>query len=275
MKLDISDFIHRQIKDWPLAGKNFNALNEVITKDLLIDQCKIDGLLNSKLHVRAQYNPARSVSSGARVDPESISKRPCFLCKNTRNPLQEGISLKLGRDCTSYEILLNPFPIFPDHLTIVATDHIPQSLSGRLEDMSDLTNLLSGYTVFFNGAGCGASAPDHHHFQAAPSCNFVAWEWDIDVINSKPDLYGDTSMVNVLMRKNTDLFECIVFERKAHRPSFFAYEGDEGFMMTPGTVDISGVFIFPRKQDYDRIDSSRLRQVYDEVLYRVRKYRWK
>ncbi|MBQ6745471.1 MAG: DUF4922 domain-containing protein [Bacteroidaceae bacterium] len=108
-----------------------------------------------------QFNAARIRSSAAKTDAVSIAHRPCFLCKENRPPTQISKDWK-GK----YEILENPFPIFPQHLTIPTYEHIPQLLQGRYADMLALAKEMPQFTVFFNGPRCGASAPDHMHFQA-------------------------------------------------------------------------------------------------------------
>lgn len=148
--------IAEQLAEWPQAHDNYEALKNVRVKDL-----DVDGM-----RVRVQFNPARIVSSGAKIDPKAIRERKCFLCGENRPAVQRGI--EWGPD-GKYIVLINPFPIFPRHLTIPDRSHTDQLISGRVEDMMDLAEELDGYTVFYNGPKCGASAPDHMHFQAGNS----------------------------------------------------------------------------------------------------------
>lgn len=109
-----------------------------------------------------QHNPGRSVSSSARVDTKSIAERPCFLCADALPAEQRGL---LWED--RYLLLANPAPILDDHLTIAHVDHRPQRLRGCVDDLLALTEALSThFTLLYNGPRCGASAPDHLHFQA-------------------------------------------------------------------------------------------------------------
>jgi len=110
-----------------------------------------------------QYNPARAVSSGAAVDKESIKKRPCFLCEDNLPSQQLGI-LYRGQ----YLILCNPAPIFEKHFTMVSLQHEPQAIASSINWLLRLSVDLPGYSIFYNGPACGASAPDHLHFQAIP-----------------------------------------------------------------------------------------------------------
>lgn len=138
-----------------MAAGNFKALEGVKVKDLDIDGMKI----------KVQFNSARIVSSSAKVDAKSLKERKCFLCAENRPEVQTGIEWGDGK----YIILINPFPIFPRHLTIPDNRHVDQLVVDRIKDMMDLASELDEYTVFYNGPKCGASAPDHMHFQAGNS----------------------------------------------------------------------------------------------------------
>ena len=153
---EIQKFVNDQLSCWPLACANFRALKNVKTKTLNI----------GGLDVIVQHNPARMISSAAKLDKTSVAKRPCFFCN--RFPEQTYIRFE-GRKGKKYDILLNPYPIFPDHLVIASTRHCDQSIRKRYIDILDLSRKYQDYTFFYNGPHSGASAPDHHHFQAAPN----------------------------------------------------------------------------------------------------------
>ena len=154
--MDMDKFINDQLSVWPAACGNFRALRKVVTKRAVV----------GGLEIVVQHNPARIVSSAAKTDTESLKHRKCFLCRENRPPEQSAIDFE-GRKGRKYDILLNPYPIFRNHLVIAMKEHTPQSIWRRYVDMLDLAVALPGYTVFYNGPECGASAPDHHHFQAA------------------------------------------------------------------------------------------------------------
>ena len=143
--------LERQLVVWDTAKNNYEALKGVKTKELKIGNSTI----------KVQFNPARITSSAAKVDPKSLKERKCFLCKANLPAVQEGIAWG-----DKYTILVNPFPIFPKHLTIPANDHVDQRIYDRMVDMMDIAADLRGFTLFYNGPKCGASAPDHMHFQA-------------------------------------------------------------------------------------------------------------
>ena len=119
------------------------------------------------LEVKLQFNPARMISSAAKLSKADIAKRRCFLCRENRPPEQMMMEFD-GRKGKKYHILVNPYPIFPDHLVIAAAGHTDQSILTRYVDMLDLAAKYRGYTFYYNGPRSGASAPDHHHFQAIP-----------------------------------------------------------------------------------------------------------
>lgn len=146
--------IDRQLAGWPEAARRYRDLREVQTKEITI----------GGMPVRVQYNPARAVSTLARTDAASIAARPCFLCRENRPQQQEALPFE-GCDGRRYEILVNPFPIFPEHFTVPAVDHVPQRIAGRFPDMLSLADTFPDMTVFYNGPESGASAPDHFHFQ--------------------------------------------------------------------------------------------------------------
>ena len=151
MNQTINDLLTSQLASWETARNNYTALSGVQVKEL-----DVNGI-----PYKVQFNPARIVSSGAKVDAQSIKERKCFLCPANLPPVQKGIPFE-----GHYNILVNPFPIFPRHLTIPEVAHVNQRIAVRFKDMLALAQTLTDYTIFYNGPKCGASAPDHAHFQA-------------------------------------------------------------------------------------------------------------
>jgi hypothetical protein len=147
----VSDLFDSQFGEWPLVYENYRQLENVLVRTIAFPAFKIT----------LQYNPGRITSSSARVDAGSIEARPCFLCEKNRPQQQRGV---LYAD--DYTILINPFPIFNRHLTIVFHHHKPQRIAGNFTTMLAMAGALPDYVVFYNGPECGASAPDHLHFQA-------------------------------------------------------------------------------------------------------------
>ena len=150
---DIEQLIDQQLRDWTFAAQQYEGLQQTQCRELMIDGSVY----------RIQYNPARAVSSGAKVDKATLAQRPCFLCDANRPSQQQGVAF--GAD---YQVLLNPFPIFEKHLTLPTTQHTPQSIEHRFADLLDAAEALPGYVVFYNGPYSGASAPDHAQIGRAP-----------------------------------------------------------------------------------------------------------
>ncbi|MFV0585664.1 DUF4922 domain-containing protein [Bacteroides reticulotermitis] len=151
MKENIQTLLAGQLSTWELAKLNYKALEAVRTKEFQINNA----------NERVQFNPARILSSAAKVDATSIRERKCFLCTANRPAIQQRILFG-----EKYQILVNPYPIFPQHLTIPDVDHLDQRIEARFNDMLDLAEAIDNFVIFYNGPQCGASAPDHAHFQA-------------------------------------------------------------------------------------------------------------
>ena len=165
LKTQVEALFEDQLQNWDLARANYLGLQKAVTKSLPF---------MPHAELRVQFNPERIYSTSAKVDSKSISERPCFLCP-AQLPAQQK-AIPFGEE---YLVLVNPFPIFPRHLTIPIKDHTPQRLSGRFQDMLRLAKELDDFVVFYNGPRCGASAPDHFHFQAGNK-GFMPIEQDFE-----------------------------------------------------------------------------------------------
>ena len=261
---DIDRLVEDQLRDWEEVRLRTMSLRDVKVKDVTVDG----------VPWRAQFNPARVVSTGAKVDKASIAARPCFLCRDNRPQCQH------VHQWGNYEILVNPFPIFPGHLTIASCRHEPQSVNGHVGDMLRLACDLEGYTVFYNGPQCGASAPDHLHFQAVPS-EYMPLDrrypfkrhYFIDsherVGEALSELlyslsaYGDEPMVNIALRAvDFSIIEAVVVPRRAHRPQCY-----DTVKVSPGAVDVFGTLITVSEADFDAVDSSLAASVFNDVAF--------
>lgn len=151
IKDDVQLLLEEQLITWDTAQSNYEALARVKVKTFV---------LNGNTY-NVQFNPARITSSVAKVDPKSIQERKCFLCLANLPLEQKGVPFM-----NDYMILVNPFPIFPKHLTIPDLNHTDQRIQDRGSDLLDLAQTLEDFIIFYNGPKCGASAPDHFHFQA-------------------------------------------------------------------------------------------------------------
>jgi hypothetical protein len=251
---------------------------------------------------KVQFNPARIVSSGAKVDAKTIKERKCFLCPANLPAVQKGVPFK-----EHYNILVNPFPIFPRHLTVPEQAHVDQRIANRMEDMLDLAQALTDYVIFYNGPKCGASAPDHAHFQAgnkgflpiekdwrnqiagkvadyeqatlwymndAPRATLVIESTSkenavhvFDIIyrslTVKPG--EEEPMMNVLALYEDEKWVVFVFPREKHRPACYTAEGEANLLSSPASVDLGGVFITPVEKDFLKITAEDVAQILSEV----------
>jgi ATP adenylyltransferase/5',5'''-P-1,P-4-tetraphosphate phosphorylase II len=251
-----------------------------------------------------QFNPARIVSTGAKVDERSIRERRCFLCLQNLPEAQKGVLFQ-----EHFLILCNPAPIFDHHFTIAHTDHREQVIEGSVGTLLDLARDLHGYTVFYNGPRCGASAPDHLHFQACPSgiipverdsagteyrsshktqSNVSIWsmkDYGRQVIvlesahqNELESVFlqliaamksvlkqSDEPMINVLCFFKEGRWTIIVFPRSKHRPDVYFKEGPERILISPAAADVGGFIVTPVEKDYRVTDAGLVESIFREV----------
>lgn len=291
MNETIQKFLTEQLADWETARNNYAALAGVQVRELNV--CGV--------RYKVQFNPARIVSSGAKVDAKSIQGRKCFLCPANLPAQQKGIPFG-----GHYQILVNPFPIFPRHLTIPDLNHTPQRIEGRLEDMMELARQLTDFTIFYNGPRCGASAPDHAHFQAGnrgfmpieadwknqiagriadygkatlyylndqPRTTLVIQSSDMASANHLfslicrllPEQPEGEPMLNLLAMYDEGVWTLFVFPRAKHRPACYTAEGDARLLSSPASVDLGGVFITPVEADFHKISPAIMEQILSEV----------
>ena len=286
-------FFNRQLEKWEAARQRYHDLRSAKTRELVVGTYSI----------QVQWNPARMVSTGAKMDQKTIAERPCFLCEKNRP--KEQIKKEVDGQ---YELLVNPFPILQQHFTIPSLKHQPQRI---LESYGEIHKLLEEYPemmVFYNGPQCGASAPDHAHFQAGTSGLLPlqkSWQRlsrnltllislnddeDISLIDDYPctallirsrSQYGDEQlfrrlyealpatepepMMNIVSWRSNDDFLSVVFPRTKHRPDCYYKEGDEQFIISPGALDMAGLIITPRQEDYERLTPELALGILDEI----------
>ncbi|MFA7287818.1 MAG: DUF4922 domain-containing protein [Melioribacteraceae bacterium] len=203
IKLLFSD----QKKEWEFCGNNYSALDQVRIKEIPFDGFSI--------HV--QFNPNRMISTSADTDDEAIKKRECFLCNL---PAEQRKVIFNKR----FDLLVNPYPIFKEHFTIIKRKHQPQTIIGNFETLLDLTKSMGNdYTLFYNGPRCGASAPDHMHFQAGSSHKIpIENDYDFVVSSLSNKIYSD-SKINIYAIEKY-LRRMIAFESVSKGDLLFAYK---------------------------------------------------
>lgn len=279
MRAAVEELFLRQVEEWPLLAAGVSALAGARTRDLAGDG---GGLL-------VRHIPHRATSTTAKVDPASIAKRPCFLCRENLYPEQRGIPF--GSDWT---LLCNPFPIVQRHLTIVHREHREQRLAGRLGDLLDLASGLDGLFVLYNGPRCGASAPDHLHLQAGVLAELPIVRLAARASGPALDAWGARSLllrgsrasvassaeralallaaalpqepepwVNVVAWRAPDGgFVLLLHPRAKHRPDAF-HRGE--LVVSPAAIDLSGLVVAPVEKDFERLTAADVRSVFAEV----------
>ena len=276
----ISRFFNRQLEVWTDARHRFRDLKHVETRQFS-DQLKL------------QWNPARIVSTGAKIDKKTLGERPCFLCDKNRP--KEQMSKQIDE---KFHLLVNPFPILPVHFTIPARKHQPQLIYKNYGEMHRFISLHSDLMVFYNGPKCGASAPDHLHFQAGtngilplqtnwqrlsrnltdiislndeekisvvrdfivPAFVIISKSAESDealfrrLYKAMPQRGEETEpMMNIISWRKGEEFISVVIPREKHRPEAYFAEGDAQFVVSPGALDMSGLIITPREEDFRKL----------------------
>ena len=287
----LTDFFHNQLNQWQDVAKRFEELKGVQTREV-----------GSAL---AQFNPARLVSTGAKIDKATLAKRPCFLCEKNRPG--EQIVLPFGE---GFDILVNPFPILPVHFTIPSRHHQLQAIAENYVQIHRLLRAYPQLMVFYNGPKCGASAPDHLHFQAGTSgilplqrdwqrlyetslpllqlngtegiyeikdyvCPALAIvshteKHDVELFSrlyeSLPMKEDETEpMMNVVAWRSGEAFISVVFPREKHRPDCYSADGEAQCLVSPGSLDMAGLMILPRQSDFEGMTAERAKNVLQEV----------
>jgi hypothetical protein len=288
-----------QKEQWPLLNAGVKSLETVKSKSFQFDGYKI----------KAQFNAGRIISTSAKVDPKSISERKCFLCVDNLPEAQRGILYN-----HNYIILCNPFPIFPTHFTITNKDHQPQRIIDAFSDMLDLSKDLSKYySVIYNGPRCGASAPDHLHFQAGNkyfmpiddefhqikneygkliyenddlsfyviddglrkflSIESLDKELVANTFNKFYKAYSELMneeqepMINLISFYEEEYgWRVIIFLRAKHRPAVFFAEDESKMLVSPAAIDLGGVCVFPREEDFKCITKEMIADIFKEVF---------
>ena len=285
-------FIRQQHTTWPALATAQRNLNGAMRRTLCLPDSAIE----------LQCNPGRNRSTTAKVSVDEVAKRPCFLCPENLYPAQLGLPFS-----ANWLILNNPFPIFKDHLTISSSRHIDQLLAPALPAMINfVADSGCSFSTFYNGAGCGASAPDHLHFQACPAgmlplerqlkplldelllkkepwlfCTLDNRGIGLYRAASAPELLqhlqdmcanlnnnaepGPEAELNLIIFGHPGNLAAAILPRRAHRPACFFASGNEQIVISPGAVDVGGLAILPRQQDFERMTSEKMLSIYKEV----------
>lgn len=270
---EIDELFISQQNEWALLNKGIFQLNNVREREFT---------WGGDYTVKIQFNPARIVSTAASIRKEDLGKRPCFLCEANRSKQQRGIPF-----LDKYIILCNPYPILRNHLTIPLHSHVPQRIRKKVGDMLRLASLLPDYVVFYNGPKCGASAPDHFHLQAGlkqpilmqgdnelRSCLQIESESMEESTDLFEDVYQylrhcqpeeDEPMMNVIAFTCNNRYIMHIFPRKSHRPKCYYEEGKRQLLISPGALDMAGLIITVREEDFEKITRQDIEEIYTQV----------
>lgn len=294
--MNVKEFFKKQYEQWPEFRTRVDQLGNVETKEFRMGDYT----------VIAQHNPARAISTGAKVDPKSIAARKCFLCDENRPAEQMKLAIT-----ENFSLLVNPFPILKGHFTLPYNHHEPQEIDAHVDEFLQICQLMPDHIVFYNGPESGASAPDHLHFQAVErgqlplekeldkihTREISEWNGDsmeelinfgrkcIHIESKKSEkaesffkqiykqyqmLSGDDAKeprLNLFGYFEEETYHLFIFPRKAHRPTQYFAEGEENKMISPGAIDMAGVLVLPRKKDFEAIDETLIQDIYTQVSY--------
>ncbi len=275
-----------QRSTWTAFREAESSLSKLASKRICRD--------NTRIIVQA--NPGRSGSVRADVDPVSISRRPCFLCEENIPPEECGIGFG------EFVILPNPFPILRRHLTIPLREHCPQRLGGSVERMLELARAIGpDMLVIYNGAACGASAPDHLHFQAC-SATGVPLLGEVSGASGKDEITALTSfgrrmlvchhqrvdrvvdfihktlsalstsgcddvepMLNIVVVFRGERYSVFVFPRAKHRPKCYFADDNSRISISPGALEMAGILVVADPEHFERVDEGTAHAIYEEV----------
>lgn len=291
-KRRMESFINQQLKDWELANNNHVALKNIQVKNLDI----------KGISFRLQFNPARMVSTSAKLDKATLSQRPCFLCRTNQPKEQTTLNI-----IENYHLCVNPYPILPGHITLPSIMHTPQEITDNTwEDMNRiLSQLPSEYAIFYNGSHCGASAPDHFHFQGIRKedvpliqnyhclratcqplgqqgfyymdnylCPIFALETShlsimqdtLQLIQHFPTVSGETEpRFNLFAWKERNKLIILLIPRSKHRPECYSAEDESQRLISPGALDMAGVVVTVRPEDFEQMTAEEINQIISEV----------
>ncbi|MDD2243665.1 MAG: DUF4922 domain-containing protein [Dysgonamonadaceae bacterium] len=273
LQSNIQELYNKQQEEWESFRNAVKQLDNIRVKQFN---------WGDNVKVNIQFNPGRITSTSAKVDKKNIEQRPCFLCEQNRPTVQKGLSF-----LDKYTILVNPYPILRNHLTIPIHSHVPQRIRKKIGDMLSLSEQLPDYIVFYNGPKSGASAPDHFHLQAGlkspvllqgenelRSCLVVEATTKTEAMDLAEDVYlflqkqqpeEDEPMLNIISFMDNDKYMLHIFPRKAHRPKQYFIEGSKQLLISPGALDMAGLIITPREEDFDKIQKDDIVDIFSQV----------
>jgi hypothetical protein len=280
----IDALFNEQRKNWPALRDGEAALDHLEKKTLVAEGQSIV----------VQMNPARRRSTQAKTDALAVVSRACFLCPENM-PLEErGVAFE------DLVLLPNPYPVLPLHCTIASREHRPQQIAGRVVAFLRLARAIGpDLAALYNGPRCGASAPDHFHFQCARAHNIPilhqlpiaddqavahtsfsrkffsiaatdAAQANVEVeqiirTRRREEPSTEEPMFNLLAHFDAERYNVLLFPRAAHRPACYFATGADRIRVSPAILEMCGIMVVTEPQDFDRIDADIARAIYEEV----------
>ncbi len=270
-----------------------------------------------------QINPSRVHSTTAKVDAASLAARPCFLCSKNRPKEQASIMVK----GTDYEILVNPYPLSEEHYTIASLSHSATMERSDWKTYLSLQQTYPNYVFLYNGPQCGASAPDHKHFQAVSEpeqfplvmfvkkyvkmlhpdisllkpnkehcdvyfipqilyteCPFILLKTEASQINTLDldKFLGCLPLVEGEAMPRFNLFSWVmeregfvaIIPRSKHRPkAYYAKSREKQRLISPGAIDMAGIIIAIRNEDFKGLKENEVNQLLKEVSLPIEQFK--
>lgn len=286
-------FFVRQIETWPTAQTNFRNLRDVRTKEL----CTGDNTLT------VQFNPARIRSTGAKTDSKSIAGRKCFLCADNRPHEQRTKSFgdtEFDILVNPYPILPAHFTIaarehrpqsiignyrymhlfvddYPDMTVFYNGPECGASAPDHLHLQAGTTGLLplqrgwqrlsrNLHVIYGSDDGDNIAVLNDYPARALVIRSRSAESDDamFDRIIKAMDTRGEPD-INILSWMNGDEYVSVIFLRGKHRPDCYYAEGKKQLIISPGALDMGGMIVTPREEDFRRIDADTAADILMEV----------
>ena len=294
---EVESFFQSEKKNWSDAATRYEALKDVQTKALPF---------RGSGEGAAQWNPARMVSTGANISKQAIEKRPCFLCDSNRPAEQHSLPVlgqyqllvnpfpilpkhftiparehtpqlikgrfkdlfKIAQQMPDYMVFYNG-PLCgascPDHMHLQAGSRGVAPLERdwksiyepALKPFAKGISLLTGYPcpVLVIRTAEATEAGERfqriynslplHEGESEPRMNIVCWQQDGEVVT-------------------------LVFPRAKHRPACYTAQGEDQLLVSPGALDMCGLLITPREEDYKKLTPELAAAILQEVSLNVR-----
>jgi hypothetical protein len=222
----------------------------------------------------------------------------CFLCIQNTPDQQKGMRIIGTDDSMNYVVLMNPFPILTDQVTIASLRHEPQRLREQhIEYVMQLTERSEKFKYSFNGIGAGASIPHHFHFYGFtgslpieeiacpvavikahnlsvyelgedwPIITFVAMGGKSEIGSYLLDLTSHLEQQNisvnvVFVRDKNSNAKVYVIPRRKPKP-----EPQTGFNNDFGVIEMSGVLVCESTEAFESADTGNIVEAMRQVGY--------